>query len=157
MSFFVRLFPRKASLALLTAFALMPYWPGAPDTATDAAPTYGYRIYVIDTLGVKEGPAMREWNACGVVRLVKGPLSLAETTNTITILPGEKGDWPRGGWTGDHGVLLLPTGSWERSIPVIRHEMGHALGFGHTKVWSIMGGSNHVQPIDCQGLRRYYG
>lgn len=141
--------------AFVLAASLLPYWPGAPDTPTDSAPTYAHRIYVVDTLGVQDASAMREWNACGPVRLVRGPLELAETTGTITILPGID-ELPRGGWTGDHGVVLLPPGSWERSIPVIRHELGHALGFGHTQRRSVMGGSGHVQPIDCRGLRSFY-
>ena len=93
-------------MSLLLAL-LLAYWPGAPATATDAAPTYPHRIYVIDTLGVKDMEAVKEWNACGSVRLVRGPLSLANTPGTITILQGTPGDWPRGGWTGDHGVVLL--------------------------------------------------
>lgn len=142
-------------IALLLA-VILSYWPGG-DGRFATEPTYDHRIYVVDTLGVRDGEAAREWNDCGPVRLVRGPQSMAEQPNTITILPGEEGDYPRGGWAGDHGIVLLPTGSWERSIPVIRHELGHALGFGHTGKWSIMGGSNHVQPIDCKGLRRYYG
>ncbi len=141
----------------LLLLAVLPYWPGAPDTATDAAPVYAHRIPVIDTIGVKEREAIREWNACGSVQMYAAPLAVPYSPGSITITTGDVGDWPRGGWSGTYGVLFLPPGAWERSIPVMRHELGHALGFGHTKVWSIMGGSNHVQPIDCQGLRRYYG
>lgn len=141
----------------LAAIVALPYWPGEPSTATDAAPEYPRRIKVIDTLGVRDRKAFPEWNHCGArVRLVKGRQRLAEQPGTITILKGEVGDWPRGGWIKDHGVLLLPPGRWERSVPVIRHELGHALGFGHTRRRSIMGPSNHVQPVDCRGLRRYY-
>lgn len=140
----------------LLLIVMLPYWPGPPMIATDNSPVYKHRIYVIDTIGVRERQAMREWNQCHAIRLVPGPLSMAEQPGTITILPGKEGDWPRGGWVGDHGVLLLPQGRWERSLGVMRHEFGHALGFGHTRRWSIMGGSNHVQPIDCRGLRRYY-
>jgi hypothetical protein len=135
---------------------VLAYWPGG-DGRFSSAPTYGHRIPVIDTIGVRDRAAVREWNRCGSVRLVRGGGRAPYAPGTITITTGEKGDWPRGGWFEDHGVLLLPPGSWERSIPVIRHELGHALGFGHTSRWSIMGDSNHVQPIDCQGLRRYYG
>lgn len=138
------------------ALILPPYWPGAPGTPTDADPTYDRRIPVVDTIGVQDAKAVREWNSCSAgVQLVRGVQALAEQTDTITILPGID-ELPRGGWTGDHGVLLLPGGAWERSVPVIRHELGHALGFGHTNLWSIMGGSSHVQPRDCRGLRSYY-
>lgn len=154
---------RSLGIILLASLAISwggspPYWPGAPATPTDNTPTYEHTIYVIDTLGVADGRAVREWNHCGSVQLVRGPLSLAESPGTITILGAWQGSqWPRGGWMGDHGALFLPQGSWERSIPVMRHEFGHALGFGHTQKWSIMGGSNHVQPIDCRGLIAYYG
>lgn len=142
-------------IALLLA-VILSYWPGG-DGRFAAEPTYDHRIYVVDTLGVRDLLAAREWNACGAdIRLVRGPQRMAEQPGTITILKGEEGDWPRGGWIGDHGVVLLPTGRWERSLPVIRHELGHALGFGHTGRHSIMGPAIHVQPIDCRGLRRYY-
>ena len=141
--------------SFVISLLLLPYWPGGSNKFS-AEPTYPHSIPVIDTLGVQVGKAIKEWNACGSVQLHKGPQSLAETPGTITILDGLD-ELPRGGWTGDHGVLFLPAGSWTRSIPVIRHELGHALGFGHTKLWRIMGGSNHVQRRDCNGLVRYYG
>lgn len=152
----VRRRPARHHWALALAAVTLPYWPGAPSTLTDSAPVYGQAIQVIDTLGVKDIKAVREWNACGSVQLMRGPLSLAESPGTITILPGLD-EWPRGGWAGDHGVVYLPLGAWERSLGTIRHEVGHALGFGHTKRWSSMGGSNHVQPVDCEGLVDYYG
>lgn len=140
----------------LALAVVLPYWPGGTGRYS-AEPTYPAIIYVIDTIGVADGRALPEWNACGAsVRLLRGPLSLAETPGTITILPGID-ELPRGGWIGDHGALFLPVGAWERSVPTIRHELGHALGFGHTARHSIMGGANHVQPIDCQGLVDYYG
>lgn len=145
-------------LKALLLVLLLPYWPGPPRTSTDNSPDYPHRIKVIDTLGVRDRRARIDWNHCGAdIRLVHGRLGMAEQPGTITILKGEVGDWPRGGWVVDHGVLLLPPGRWERSIPVIRHEMGHALGFGHTRRDSIMGPRNRIQPVDCRGLRRYYG
>lgn len=146
-----------ARLVLAASLAALPYWPGHPDTATDSAPVYAHRILVIDTLGVKDQVAVREWNRCHSVHLVSTrDTTLAETPGTITIVDGLD-ELPRGGWTGDHGMVFLPGGSWTRSVSTIRHELGHALGFGHTHVWSIMGASNHVQPIDCEGLQDYYG
>jgi len=136
---------------------VLAYWPGAPDTATDNRPVYEHRIPVIDTLGVKDEWAIQEWNACGSVQMYPSS-GVPFSPGSITITGAwQDSQWPRGGWFEDHGVVFLPTGSWERSVPVMRHEIGHALGFGHTHRWSIMGGSNHVQPIDCQGLVEYYG
>lgn len=147
---------KERQLILLLALAALPYWPGAPATGTDSAPVYPHTIYVIDTIGVRDGQAIKQWNACGSVRLVRGPLSMAESTGTITIVDGLD-DLPRGGWTGDHGMIFLPSGAWQRSVATIRHELGHALGFGHTRIFSIMNPAyNNVQPVDCEGLRRYY-
>jgi hypothetical protein len=141
-------------LALLLV-AVLSYWPGG-DGQYASSPTYDRRVPVIDTLGVRDRAAVREWNRCGAVRLVRGGDLEPYTPGAITIVAGETGDLPRGGWAGTYGIVLLPPGSWERSLPVIRHELGHALGFGHTKRWSIMGGSSHVRALDCEGLRSYY-
>lgn len=140
-------------LALLLT-ACLSYWPCGIRSLGAYYPDH--RIKVIDTIGVRDGPARSEWNHCGVKRLVSDNDLPLYSPYTITIVSGEKGDYPRGGWFEDHGVLFLPPGSWERSIPVITHELGHALGFNHTQKDSVMGGRNRVQPLDCQGLRATY-
>lgn len=138
------------ALVLVTCLS---YWPcgerGLGSFYEDRA------VPVIDTINVGDDRARWQWNRCGVKRLVESNLP-PESPGTITILPGID-DLPRGGWAGDHGVVFLPDVRWARSDRVIAHELGHALGFNHTRRASVMGGRSTVRPLDCEGLRATYG
>ena len=145
--------------------ALLPYWPGAPSTATDAAPHfYERRIPVVNDFAPLPNldEALAEWNHCHAdVRLVHDNGVQPYTRGSITITHSEDGA-AYGGVADGYGVVFLGDG-WTRAQAVIAHEVGHALGFGHAKdqllggFTSVMAGGNHVSAKDCEGLRRYYG
>ena len=139
-------------IAALLAVCLA-YWPcGAHGLGV--LPVDG-RVAVIDTVGVREKEAYREWNACGGLQFSTENDLTPYTPGTITIVPA-KGGLPRGGISDGHGVVFLPPGGWTRAIPTVRHELGHAVGFNHTQRPSVMGSDNRVHPVDCEGLRRSY-
>lgn len=144
MWFYVLSFLLRASLA---------WWPGPPGTATDSDPEYPHRIVVENTLKPLDhlGEALAQWNACHSVHLVRG------APGDIIITRSDDGG-AYGGWNGTNGVVLLGDG-WTHTREVITHEVGHALGFGHApdSTKSIMNAASYVKPLDCEGLRRYYG
>ncbi len=137
--------------------ACLAWWPCGSRSLGAEYPTH--RIAVIDAAGGSDWyhrnlrEAMNEWNACGPIHLYLSN-EPAFTPAAITIISDPAG--PVGGWSGTYGVVEL-NAPWTRATPVIAHEMGHALGFNHTKrTDSVMGGANRVMPTDCEGLRRSY-
>jgi hypothetical protein len=147
----------------LLLLATLPWWPGGARGIEVNYPDD--RIVVIDTIhgnvwyrnNLQE--AIGEWNHCGAnVHLVIGSRD-PYTQGTITVFydndDSDDQAGPYGGWNGTAGIVGL-AGGWTRSHEVIAHELGHALGFGHGG-YGIMGDGTGVQPIDCEGLRNYYG
>jgi hypothetical protein len=142
---------------ILLLVALLAWWPGGERAFTGM--DYEYRIPVVNTIGYLGNlrPAIRDWNACGSVRLYLAPDVPPKSPGSITIVNETWGDLPPpwGGWMGEYGLISLGA-RWTRSVRVIEHELGHAMGFAHTRKSSIMNIAPDVQPIDCEGLRNYY-
>lgn len=141
---------RRAPVAL--AIVALPYWP--PSLAETSYPD---RVAVVNTIGrlphLRE--ALHEWNSCGSrLRLVRDRDQAPFTPSTITITRSDDGG-AYGGWSGTYGVVFLGDG-WTRTLNVITHEVGHALGFSHTKLRSAMNDASGTTPLDCKGLRSYY-
>lgn len=148
-------------IALLLA-ATLAWWPGGAHGIDGTQ--YHHRVPVIDDAGGSAWyhrnlrAAIRDWNACGVLRLVIDRDAAPYTPETITVFEDRDGKDPEpayGGWNGTAGIVAVGE-PWTRSRPVLAHELGHALGFGHGGD-GIMGGGNHVTPTDCAGLRSFYG
>lgn len=146
------------------------YWPGERNGIGE--PEYNHRIPVVDLL-LRDIPpsarerwrqsrnrALRQWNRCGSVQLHLAKPRRAYDPWTITIFRDRDDVRPHGtygGLAGDHGIVSL-SHFWSRGTDVVAHELGHALGFGHTEHDdSVMGDSGRVGAVDCRGLRRYYG
>lgn len=159
----VRSLPHHTRLLTLALLVPLAWWPGG-GSRYSSEPVYNNRIPVINTVKgnawyhANLRAALEEWNQCHAdvhLELTKMP---AYSPGTITIFvdpPG--GQEPAyGGWSGTYGIVAVG-GGWTRTRDVLAHELGHALGFGHTKTFSVMGSANSVQPIDCQGLIAYYG
>ena len=145
MWFYVLSFLLRVSLA---------WWPGGTQHWA-TAPEYPRTITVTAEVHVPNLPAaLAEWNACGSVQLVRG------TAGDITVLKAPPGaqEAPYGWYSDGKGYVAVDEG-WTRSREILEHELGHALGFGHAPdvVNSIMSAASHVKPLDCEGLRRYYG
>jgi hypothetical protein len=151
---------RLATLLLLAV--TLPYWPGG-DGRWSTEPVYPPRVVVIDTIGgnawyrSNRDEALMQWNRCGAdIRLVVGDAE-PFSPGTITIFLDEPGGQePAYGWYLDGYGFVALGGGWTRTTHVIAHELGHALGFGHTSRDSVMSDTRDVQPIDCEGLRSYY-
>lgn len=147
---------------LIAALLLLPYWPGGT-SRWSTEPVYQPQVPVIsefrgtDRYRRSLAEARREWSDCGPLRLVASD-ETPFTPGTITIVRGDETGIARGAWVteGGYGVVFLPPERWARGVRVIEHEMGHALGFGHTKRDSVMGAAANVTSLDCQGLRAYY-
>lgn len=138
------------------AIAVLPWWPGG-SRGIDGV-EYRDHVPVINTLSYLPhlAGAIRDWNACNSrLHLVRDDSVAPYTPKTITITRSDDGG-AYGGWNGTAGVMFLG-GGWTRTLHVLSHEMGHALGFGHAKrADSVMHDSPRVTDLDCRGLRNFY-
>jgi len=149
-------------IKLIVLALTLAWWPGG-DRGFEPVYPHPQHIIVVDTVDGNDWyrdnlhEALHQWNDCGPVHLELGDADpFASGTITLFVdVDGKGQDGPYGGWNGTAGIIAL-AGGWTRSREVIAHEMGHALGFGHTNMDSIMGDGTGVQPIDCEGLRSYY-
>ena len=145
------------------------YWPGG-DGRWATSPKYDRLIPIVDEIDPlgwshwqrSRDKAMRWWTECHAdIRLALSGTPAKFTPGSITFYAGDDG--PYGWYNEDGGYGYVSLSKGDQDAPSIAHELGHALGFGHTGInSSIMSQwntwtSDGVGKLDCRGLRRYYG
>jgi len=141
------------------------YWPGGSGHWA-TAPKYPRLILIRDEIAplgwahwqFSRDKAIGMWMDCKAdIRLsVAQPEKFAP--GTITFYAGDEGPY---GWYyeegGGYGYVSMSKG--DQDALTIAHELGHALGFGHTGGSSVMNtlATNPINKSDCRGLRCYYG
>ncbi len=139
----------------VTLAVCLAWWPCGTRGPEVSYPSH--RIPVIDSaegsVWYRENlrAAMRQWTRCGGVRLVATSTVEPFAPGTITVAVDPSG--PVGGFYDGHGIVYV-NDPWTRTGEVLAHELGHALGFGHTNSnRSIMGSGHTVSALDCKGVQ----
>jgi hypothetical protein len=149
-----------AGAIALALVLMMPWWPGGRQRWS-TRPDYRWRIPVIDEFPGGDrwrhnrNVAIREWNGCGAKMWIDVQAGEAYQTKAITLYRDQKG--PFGWWLEDEQYGFAAFARNDIGIPTIEHELGHALGFGHGGSGVMGAGESRVTPVDCRGLRHYYG